>query len=103
MLKALEETSNLTYNKINEIVSVKDAIFYAIAKETDIRRPELLTNVIFTQPFTRVKHFTSKNFFAENTARSYLNKLVNMGILEKKTIQGHHYYLNLELHRILSI
>ena len=102
MLKAVEETANLTYQKINDIVSVKDAILEAIAGETDIRRPEALVNAIFTQPCTRVKHLTGKKIYAENTARSYLNRLTEMGVLEKKTIHGHHYYLNLELYRILS-
>ena len=102
MLKTVEETANLTYQEINDIVSVKDAILRAVSGETDIRRPEVLVNLIFTQPYTRVKHLTGERIYAENTARSYLNKLTEMGILEKKTIQGHHYYLNLELYRILS-
>jgi len=62
--------------------------------------PESLVNVIFTQPFTRVKYFTEQRMFAENTAKKYLNRLVEMGILEKKVIQGNHYYLNMELYRI---
>jgi len=102
MLKAIEETANLTYWKINEIIAVKDAILKAVTDETDIRNPESLIKMIFTQPYTRVKHLTERKIYAENTARSYLNKLTEMSILEKKTIQGHHYYLNLELFRILS-
>lgn len=102
MLKAVEVTSSITYNKINDIVAAKDAILQAIATDTQISRPEQLVNVIFTQPFTRVKHFTDGGIYVENTARKYLNQLSNMGILEKRTIQGHHYYLNLELYRILG-
>lgn len=102
MLKAVEETSNLTFRKINEMVKVKDAFLIEISKNTGFKRPELITNLIFTQPFTRVKHLTNRNDYAENTARAYLNKLSEMGILEKKTFHGHHYYLNLELYRILS-
>jgi len=102
MLNAIEETANLTYQKINEIISAKDAILKAVTDETDIRKPESLIKVIFTQPYTRVKHLSGKKIYAENTARSYLNQLTEMGILEKKIIRGHHYYLNLELFRILS-
>ncbi len=54
MLKAVEITSNLTYNKINDIIAAKDAILSAVAADTDIQRPESLVNAIFTQPFTRV-------------------------------------------------
>ena len=102
MLRAVEDTSNLTYQKINDIINIKDVVLKTIVNETGIRRPEAITNIIFSQPYTRVQQITSNKTYAENTARSYLNNLTDMGILEKKTIQGHHYYLNLELMRILS-
>lgn len=102
MLKAVEVTSNITFHKINDILSVKDAIQQELEKDSSIRRPEQLIHTIFLQPFTKVKHLTDKGLYAENTARNYLNKLSEMGILEKKTIQGHHYYLNQELYRILA-
>jgi hypothetical protein len=62
----------------------------------------MFSNESFTQPFTKVKHLTESKIYAENTAREYLNKLCNMQVLEKKEFDGHHYYLNLELYRILS-
>jgi Fic family protein len=102
MLNAIKKTSIVTYNKINDILSAKDAILSAIESDTDIIRPEQIVEMIFTQPYTKVKHFTDKRFYAENTARNYLNMLSDMKILEKKVIQGYHYYLNLELIRILS-
>lgn len=103
MLKAIEETSNLTYYKINEIVTVKDSIFDYIKKaKPKFRNPESLTEMLFTQPFTKVKHLVESGLYAENTARSYLNKLCEMQVLERKIIEGHHYYLNIELYRILS-
>lgn len=102
MLKAIEVTSNLTYNKINDIISAKEAILDAIVENGDIARPESLISALFTQPFTRVKHLVESGLYAENTARKYLDLLSEMGILEKRMIQGNSYYLNLELHRILS-
>ncbi|GAA4429541.1 Fic family protein [Pontibacter saemangeumensis] len=102
MLKAVEVTSSITYSKINDIIAAKDAILHAIAADTEITRPEQLVNVIFTQPLTKVKHFTDSGTYVENTARKYLNQLAAMGILERRTMQGHHYYLNLELYRILG-
>jgi Fic family protein len=103
MLRAVESTSNMTYDKINEIVSAKDEILSHIKKEANkIRNPEKLVEMIFVQPFTKVIHLQSAKLYAENTARAYLNKLCDLHVLEKKTIDGHHYYLNLELYRILS-
>ncbi|MFO7922214.1 MAG: Fic/DOC family N-terminal domain-containing protein [Bacteroidales bacterium] len=103
MLRAIENTSRQTFNKINDIVSSKDAILEHIKKEEPkLRNPDDLIGVIFTQPFTKVKHLTDSKLYAENTARDYLNKLCDIQVLEKKEMSGHHYYLNLELYRILS-
>ena len=102
MLKAVEVTANLTFDKINDILRAKDGIMEAIEEDTKIRKPEQLVQMIFTQPLTKVSHLTDAKIYAEATARNYLNELVELGILEKRTISGHHYYLNLELYRILS-
>ncbi|MEQ9230327.1 MAG: Fic family protein, partial [Cyclobacteriaceae bacterium] len=102
MLKAVEVTANLTFDKINDILAAKEGIMQSIESETKIRKSEQLVQMIFTQPLTKVSHLTEAKIYAEVTARNYLNELVNLGILEKRTISGHHYYLNLELYRILS-
>jgi len=102
MLKAVEVTSNITYDKINDIIAAKDAISAAIMEDTEISRPESLVSAIFTQPFTRVKHLVESGLYAENTARKYLDQLSEIGILEKRIIGRGSYYLNLELYRILS-
>lgn len=103
MLEAIKVTSNITYNKINDIVSAKDAILTYIKQEaTKISHPEALVEMLFSQPYTKVNHLQNARLYAENTARKYLNKLSEIGVLEKKTISGHHYYLNTELYRILS-
>jgi Fic family protein len=102
MMNAVESMSNLTFQKINDIISTKDAIVHELEKNSAIRRPEQLVERIFSQPFTKVKHLTDHGLYSENTARNYLNQLNVMGIMEKKTIHGHHYYLNSELYRILS-
>ncbi|MCK5820425.1 MAG: Fic family protein [Bacteroidales bacterium] len=103
MLRAIESTSNITFHKINEIVSIKDSILEFVKKDDrSFRNPEGLIEFLFTQPLTKVKHLVDTGIFAENTARDYLNKLCDMQVMEKKEIGGHHYYLNLELYRILS-
>ncbi|MDA3952179.1 MAG: Fic family protein [Bacteroidales bacterium] len=103
MMRAIENTSNITFHKINEIVSTKDSILDFVKKDNQkFRNPEVLIEFLFSQPFTKVKHFVDSGIYAENTARDYLNKLSDMQVLEKKEIEGHHYYLNLELYRILS-
>lgn len=103
MLKAIEYTSIITFRKINEIVSAKDSILQFVKKDArKVRNPENLVNALFTQPFTKVKHLVDSGIYSENTARDYLNRLCEIHVLEKKEIEGRHYYLNLELYRILS-
>lgn len=102
MLKTVEVTANITYDKINDIIAAKDAILQMIIEQKTITRPEILVDALFTQPFTRVKHLTDQRAYAENTARKYLDQLSVAGILEKRIINGSSYYLNLELYRILS-
>jgi len=103
MMRAIENTSNITFHKINEIVSIKDSILEFVKKDDrKFRNPEGFIEFLFTQPFTKVKHLVDSGIYAENTARDYLNKLCDMQVMEKKEIEGHHYYLNLELYRILS-
>ncbi len=101
ILKAVEVTANLTYDKINDIISAKEAIL-EYAQKQKIPRAEALVNALFTQPFTRVKHLTETRLYAENTARKYLDQLAKAGVLEKAILSGNAYYKNLELFRILS-
>jgi Fic family protein len=102
MLKGIKETSEDTYEKINAITNAKDNILHYLKENGEFLRPEDLVDFIFTQPYTKVSHFVSAGVYAEKTARNYLNELCAMQVLEKKTISGKHYYLNLELYKILS-
>lgn len=102
ILRAIENTANITFHKINDIISAKDSILDYIKTEGKFLNPEGLIESVFTQPFTKVNHLTDAGIYAEKTARKYLNDLCEMQVLEKKSIAGKHYYLNMELYRILS-
>lgn len=102
MLRAVESTAQLTYQKVNDIISARDAVLKAVKEQMDFQRPHQLIDAIFTQPFTKVIHLTESGLYAENTARNYLNELAEMSVVEKKVIRGRHFYLNLELERILG-
>ncbi len=103
MLRAVETTSNITYQKINDILSSKDSMLnYINSKEKKMRKTAELVEMLFTQPYIKVKHLTDARIYSEVTAREHLNKLAELKILEKKNIEGKHYYLNQELFRILS-
>ncbi|NGP89186.1 Fic family protein [Aliifodinibius halophilus] len=102
ILRAVDSTARLTYRKINEILEAKETILDAVEREQNFQRPGQLIDAIFVQPFTKVSHLTDADLYAENTARNYLNKLHEMGVVEKREIKGRHYYKNHELEQILS-
>jgi len=102
MLRAVEWTSQLTLNKVNDILESKNSILDLLREETAIRRPGELVSAIFTQPYIKVNHLTDNGIYAENTARNYLNRLSELQVLEKKELQGKHYYINPALVEILS-
>lgn len=102
MLRAVEATARLTYNKVNDINSAKESVLEAVESEKNFQRPDQLIDAVFMQPFTKVRHLTDAGIYAENTARNYLNELVEMSVLEKKEVKGRHYYQNRELEQILS-
>lgn len=102
MLRAIESTARLTYQKVNDLINAKAAVLDAVESEKKFQRPDQLIDAIFTQPFTKVNHLTDEGIYAENTARNYLNELADMGVLEKKQIKGRHYYQNRELEKILA-
>ena len=102
MLKAVEWTSQLTLRKVNDIIETREDILEVLREQTDVRRPGDLVDAIFTQPYVKVQHLVDRGIYAENTARSYLNKLADLQILEKREIRGRHYYINPALVEILS-
>lgn len=102
MLRAVESTAKLTYQKVNDIIVAKEEILEVIRNRSSIRRPEQLVEVLFSQPYCKVNHLTDAGLYAENTARNYLNDLAELQVLEKRQIKGKHYYINQELEQILS-
>lgn len=102
MLRAVEQTANITYGKINDIISAKDAVLKLLHEHKEIKNPDQIIEILFTQPLCTVKHFTQQKLFSVNTTRKYLGKMCDLGILLRKEIGGHHYYLNIDLYHILG-
>lgn len=102
MLRAVESTARLTYQKVNDIIETKEMLLQVMQEQTSVRRPEQLAEAIFSQPYIKVNHLVESGMYAENTARNYLNELAEIKVLQKRQLKGRHYYVNLELEQILS-
>jgi len=47
MLRAVETTANLTYDKINDLMAARDAVLRAVVTDTQMERAEQLVNHLF--------------------------------------------------------
>lgn len=70
--------------------------------EKNFQYPDQLIDAVFNRPFTKIRHLTDADIYAENTAYNYLNERVEMGILEKRKIKGRYYYKNREMEHFFS-
>ena len=106
MLKAVQDTAYVTYDKIASIHSSMKEAQNTLA-ETNFKKQHQLIEKIYTQPFTTVKHLTKSNdnpdgLYSENTSRNYLAELTKIGMLQKVNIGGNHYFKNVQLTNILQ-
>ncbi len=101
ILKAIEETSIYTINKINEI----DRLFNNTLKLTSEKLPHLRKETIekiFEQPYTSPKKLMDNNIKSLNTSKKYLGQLEELGIMIPKKIGKEIVYLNIDLYNLLS-
>jgi len=102
ILRAIEETSLKTIDKINNI---KDLLEKSIAetkeKATKIYRKELI-ELLFEQPYTKIEFVVNRLKVERKAASRYLKKLAEIGILRSEKIGRETIYINKELSEILK-
>jgi len=102
MLDAVEKTSIITNEKINEIIAQMDATLnYAKGKIRWYNKE--INEAIFSQPYIKpriIGQIVKKR--SRTTLTKYMNELVTNKILRPKKIGGEVYYLNDDLLRIIE-
>lgn len=101
MLKAVEETSFYTINKIEEI----DRLFNNVIELTKEKLPHIRKETIekiFEQPYISPKRIMNQHIKSLNTAKKYLNQMEELGIMIPKKIGKEIVYLNIDLYNLLS-
>ena len=96
MLKAIEETSLYTIYKIEEI----DRLFlntYNLIKEKLPHIRKEIVEKIFEQPYVSPKKLLDNNVKSLNTAKKYLNQMVDLDIMVPRKINKEVIYLNIDL------
>jgi len=101
MLKAIEETSLFTINKIIEI----DNLFQKIQRLINVKLPHIHKETIekiFEQPYISPKNLLDKNIKSLNTAKKYLRQMEKLGIMIPGKVGKEIIYLNIDLFNLLS-
>ncbi len=102
MLKGLEETARHTSGVIHRLIKqMSEHKFLIREKLPKIYSHELLNN-LFKHPYTKIEFLVDDLNIHRNTARKYLNSLVNIGVLEKHKVGKENFYLNKKLFDLLS-
>ena len=101
MLKAIKETSIYTISKIEEIDRLFTNTHNLIIKELPHIRKETVEK-IFEQPYISPKRLIDNNVKSLNTAKKYLNQMMDIGIMVTKKIGKETVYLNVDLYNLLS-
>ena len=102
MLKAVEETSKDTLDKVLTIIE----LFNDTKEKIQVEAPEIysfeLLDTLFTQAYCRYGFLVEKGIASRNTASKYLNRLVEIGILEKEKVGNEFIFKNTGLYEILK-
>ena len=101
-LETVYRTSLFTLKKVNEIYDLFNSVKTDIlSKAPEIYSYELL-EILFSQVYSKNKILVENNIASRNTASKYLNKLVELRILEPKREGKEILYLNTGLYELLS-
>ena len=102
ILKGVELMSKQTIlliTDINELMMAHKHLFRE--KLPNIYSQDLLNN-IFNHPYTKIDFVMNDLSIGRKTAAKYLNKMVEIGLLEKHKIGRDNYYINTELYDLLA-
>ena len=102
MLRGVEETAIYTLKKINAINDLMQETI-ALAKEklpSRVYSKELI-ELLFEQPYCKVKFLVDKDIAKRQTAAEYLQELEKMGILKSQKVGVENLFLNVKLFEVL--
>lgn len=103
MLKSIEETAKYTLQKINTINELMDeTILYAKENLANRVYSKELIELLFVQPYTKVKFLVDNNIAKRQTAAEYLQELEQLGVLKSQKVGVENLFLNVKLFEILK-
>ncbi|OYQ79000.1 addiction module protein [Wohlfahrtiimonas chitiniclastica] len=102
MLRAVEDTSIWTKNKIAAVTSlIEETAQYIKEKEPKIYSYELV-NILFEQPYCRISNLVDKDIAKRQTASTYLQKLCDLGVLTEYADGRDKLFINTKLIELMK-
>jgi Fic family protein len=101
MLRAVEETATETVQLIGSVKELMQQYKHRIRENYKFYSQDLLNN-LFKHPYTKIEFLQDDLGVSRITAASYLNKLAQDGLLEKKKMGTANYYINQQLFELFT-
>ena len=102
MLKAVEETSRWTTNKIAAIRNLAEHTTVFIRNSLPKIYTHELVDVIFEQPYCRISDLINKGVAKRQAASKYLKELVELGVLVERSVGKEKLFIHPKLMKLLS-
>ncbi len=103
MLDAVQLTAENTMEKIDAIRQLlEDTIEKSRAELPERVYSKELIELLFEQPYCKIKFLVDRGIAKRQTAGEYLEELENIGILKSKKVGREKLYLNTQLYHLLS-
>ena len=102
MLTAINATAINTLGLINQIHELLQATVEKVRTEAEDIYSRELVDMLFVQPYCKISFLVNGRIASRNTASKYLNRLVDLDILELEKIGSESLYLNKQLYGLLS-
>lgn len=102
MLRGIEQTARETWELVDRILKLMEETTERVrAKQAGIYSKDLI-EVIFSNPYCRIRFLENARIAKRETASGYLQKLAGMKILKPMKVGREMYYINYGLLKILS-
>jgi Fic family protein len=102
MLKAVEETSRWTTDKIVAIRGLSDHTTEFVRESLPKIYTRELVDVIFEQPYCRISDLVNKGVAKRQAASRYLKDMVEIGVLLEQAVGKEKLFIHPKLMRLLS-
>jgi Fic family protein len=102
VLHGVAETAEITLQRVNAILALKQQTEPLIKQVLKSAYSKQLLDILFSNPYIKVKVLEEHKIAKRQTASEYLKKMETVGLLSSLKIGTETYYINKQLMIILS-